>query len=162
MAIYMEYEGLKGNVTAAGYEGMIRLDFAVLRATRDVSMTAGQLANREFTLPKFGVVETGKRLDGSTVGILRECVAGAGGKSVKLHFVYTGHNQLQEFMTYSFRHCLPTYYRCVATKREGGVPAERLYFSYSRVEVSYRTRGADNKTATTERVGYDVVAAKRL
>lgn len=41
MAIYMEYEGLKGNVTAAGYEGMIRLDFAVLRATRDVSMAAG-------------------------------------------------------------------------------------------------------------------------
>lgn len=65
-------------------------------------------------------------------------------------------------MTYAFQHCLPTYYRCVATKREGGVPAEQLYFSYSQIEVSYRTRSADNKTGTTERVGYDVITAKHL
>ena len=41
MAIYMEYEGLKGNVTAAGYEGMIQLDFFAFGMNRKVRMQAG-------------------------------------------------------------------------------------------------------------------------
>ena len=49
MAIYIDYEGLKGNVTATGYEGMIALDFFAFGVQRNISMQTGALANREFT-----------------------------------------------------------------------------------------------------------------
>jgi type VI secretion system secreted protein Hcp len=162
MAIYMEYEGIKGNVTAAGYQGMIQLDFFVLRTSREISMKVGLLANREIGLPKLGVIETGKKLDGAFTGVIKEVFSGSAGKKVKIHFVRNGQGQLQEFMTLSFNNCLPTFYRMVATSREGGIPAERLYLSYSAVEVTYSGSGADNKAQGPMRNGYDLVTATSL
>ena len=162
MAIYMEYEGLKGNVTASGYEGMIQLDFFAFGLRRKVSMQAGELANREVAKPAFSIIATGKRLDGASTGILREAMAGSAGKQVKFHFVRTGSDRLQEFLTYTFKRCLPTFYRIVDTRSEASAAAERLYLSYTAVEVGYSDRGADNKTAGTQRLGYDLALAKSL
>lgn len=77
MAIYMEYEGLKGNVTAKGYEGMIALDFFAFGAERKVGMEAGAVANREAGKAMFNAMTTGKRFDGSSLGLLREAFAGS-------------------------------------------------------------------------------------
>jgi type VI secretion system secreted protein Hcp len=162
MAIYMEYEGIKGNVTAAGYEGMIKLDFVQFGVQRAVSMKTGTMANRAHALPKFSIVKTGKKLERSTPLVTQETYAGGAGKQVKLHFVRTGQGRLEETMTYTLENCLPTYYRLVATKREGCVPVERLYLSYSAIEISQTVTGANNKGLSTLRVGYDLATAKRL
>ncbi len=162
MAIYMDYEGLKGNVTATGYEGLIALDFFAFGVHRKISMQTGVLANRETTKPDFSVITTGKRQDGASVGILREAVSGSTGKQVKIHFVRTGNNQLQEYLTYTFQRCLPTFYRTVDTRSEASAAAERLYLSYTAVEVSYTDSDADNKTRGVHRHGYDLAAAKSL
>jgi type VI secretion system secreted protein Hcp len=162
MAIYMEYEGLKGNVTAAGYEGMIALDFLAFGIERKIGMEAGALANRESTKPAFSVLVTGKRFDGASLGILREAVGANTGRQVKIHFVRTGNHKLQEFMTYTFQRCLPTLYRIVDTRSETSAAAERLYLSYTSVEVSYTDSGADNKALGALRYGYDLAAARSL
>lgn len=162
MAIYMEYDGIKGNVTAAGYEGMIALDFVTFRVQRTISMTTGALANREVSTPTFSFLETGKRMDSASVGIFREAVAGSAGKQVKIHFVRTGKNQLQEFLTYTLQHCLPTFYRTVDTHRETSPAAERLYLSFTAVEVTHIASGSDNNALNPARGGYDLVAAKSL
>ena len=111
MAIYMEYEGIKGNVTAEGYQGMIKLDFAYFGIQREISMKPGELAKREYTVPKFSVLRTGKKLERSTPLIIKEAYAGSAGKQVKLHFVRTGGSKLEEMMTYMLENCLPTYYQ---------------------------------------------------
>jgi type VI secretion system secreted protein Hcp len=160
MAIYMGYEGVKGNVTAAGYQGMIPLDFFVLRSHRKISMETGNLSNRESTVPKFGVMETGKRLDGSMIGIFKEILTGSAGKKVTVHFVRTGAQQFDEFLTLTFNNCLPTFYRMVGTDRENGVPAERLYLSYSAVEINAIARGADNKSLAPQRYAYDLATGQ--
>jgi type VI secretion system secreted protein Hcp len=162
MAIYMEYEGLKGNVTAAGYAGMIALDFLAFGAERKIGMEAGALANRESAKPAFSVLVTGKRFDGASLGLFREAVAGSAGKKVTLHFVRTGGSQAEEFMTYTFHRCLPTHYSIVDTRSEASAAAERLYLSYTAVEVSYADHGADNKALDVLRYGYDLAAAKSL
>jgi len=159
MAIYMEYDGIKGNVTATGYVGMIKLDFFVFGVQRAISMKTGELANRENTKPTFSVMMTGKKLDSASAGIFREAVGGSRGKQVKIHFVRSGQRQFQEFMTLTFQQCLPTLHQLVALSREGGVPVERLYLSYSAVEVSYIASGADNKTQTPQRSGYNLATA---
>lgn len=162
MAIYMEYEGLKGNVTATGYADMIALDFVAFSVQRAISMKAGELTNREFAQPKFSVLAMGKRLDSASIGIFREAVAGSAGKQVKIHFVSTGNNQLQAFLTYTFQHCLPTFYRIVDTHSETSAAAERLYLSYTTIEVSHNASGADNKSLGPSRYGYDLAAARSL
>lgn len=162
MALYMHYEGLKGNVTATGYEGMIALDFFGFGLKRHISMETGALANRETGKPTFRVITTGKRLDGASTGILREAVGGSAGKKVVVHLVATGSNGLNNYLTYTFHHCLPVLYRIVDTKSEASPAAERLYLSYTAVEVAYTDRGADNKALTTLRHGYDLAVAKNL
>jgi len=162
MAIYMEYEGIKGNVTAEGYEGMIKLDFAYFGVQRTISMKPGELANREYTIPKFSLLRTGKKLELSTPLIIKEAYSGSEGKQVKLHFVRTGLSKLEEIMTYTLENCLPTYYQFVATKRDGCVPVESLNLSYSAIEISQTVSGANNTGCTTFRHGYDLTTAKCL
>ena len=160
--VYMEYQGIKGNVTAAGYEGMIALDFYTLGVDREISMISGAMANRESSAPHFSVVVTGKRLDGASPGLLREAVAGAGGKQVILHFVRTGKKGLQEYMTYTFEGCLPVHFGTLDTRSETSAAVERLYLSYTSVMLSYFERGADNKIVSVHRYGYDLALAKSL
>ncbi len=162
MAIYMEYDGIKGNVTAKGYEGMIALDSLVFGIHRNIRMKTGEVANREGSKPLFSIIVIEKRLDSASVGIFREAVAGCAGKQVKLHFVRTGKNQLQEYLTYTFEQCLPTFYQTVDTRSETSAAAERLHLSYSAIEVSFTDSGADNKTLSMQRHGYDLALAKNL
>ena len=162
MAIYMEYDGIQGDVTAEGYQGMIRLDFAMFNSQRAIKMKPGQLANRESGLPKFSVLKTGKKLEFSTPSILNEAYSGSSGKQITLHFVRTGASTLDEVMTCTFANCLPTLYRVVATKRDGCVPVERLYLSYSAIEISQTFHVANNRAAQTLRYGYDLANAKSV
>ena len=162
MAIYMEYDGIKGNVTAAGYEGMIALDFVAFGVQRAISMKTGELSNRESTKPSFAVLALEKRLDSASVGIFREAVAGSAGKQDTIHCVRTGKNQLHEFLTYTFQQCLPTFYRTVDTRSETSAAAERLYLSYTAVVVSHIASGADNNALNPTRYGYDLAGAKSL
>lgn len=162
MSIIMEYDGIKGNVTAKGYENMIALDFFAFGIRRLISMKTGEGSNRESAKPTFSVILTGKRTDRASIGLFREAVAGSAGKQVKLHFVYTGKDGLQENLTYILQDCLPTLYGMVDTRSETSAAAERLCLSYSAIEVSYTERGADNKPLNVQRYGYDLAEAKSL
>ena len=158
----MEYGDIKGSVTAAGYEGMILVRAFKFEVLRNIGMETGALANREYGKPAFGVITLNKHMDSASPGIMREAVAGAAGKQVKIHFVRTGAKQLQENITYTFEQCLPVFFRLVALKHEGGIPAERLYLSYTSVQVSFTDSGADNKTLGVHRQGYDLALAKNM
>ncbi len=75
------------------------------------------------------------------------------GKLVKIHFVRTGNNKVDEFMTYTLDNCIPTYYSFVATKRDGCVPVESLDLSYSALNISRTSSGENNKSIEVVRNG---------
>ncbi len=162
MAIYMEYEGIKGNVTATGYVGTIQLRYFTYGMYREISMKTGQLSNREYTKPTFRVMTVGKKLDAASAGIFKEAVSGATGKRVILHFVRTGKNQLEEYMTITLEQCLPVFFQFIAMSYEGNSPIESLSLSYTSAEVSYINSGADNKMLSVQRHSYDLAEAKSL
>ncbi len=66
MAIYLDYEGIKGNVIAEGYEGMIALKYFKFTVSRKISMEPGAMANRENALPELSTVYIEKFSDAST------------------------------------------------------------------------------------------------
>ncbi|VAW99994.1 Putative cytoplasmic protein USSDB7A [hydrothermal vent metagenome] len=83
MAIYLDYEGIKGNVTAEGYEGMIALKYFKFNVSRKISMEPGAMANRENALPELSTVYIEKFSDASTPALFKVSVAGSEGKQAK-------------------------------------------------------------------------------
>lgn len=160
MAIYLEYDGIKGNVTASGYEGCIAINSVNFGINRGISMVVGHLSNREISRPVITEVTLGKIVDGSVVAFFKEAVSGSESKNVIIKFIHTGENKVREYMSYVLENCLVSSYMIVA--KDGSEPTETIALSFSRVMVSYIDYDSKNKPGNPQHVGYDLVAAKRL
>ena len=160
MAIYIEYEGIKGNITANGYKDHIGVSSFQFGVGRGISMEAGNLANREATRPSISEITFTKLADISSTSLFKEAVTGSAGKKVVIKFVQTGADQLVEFMTYTLENCLVSGYS-VSADGEGD-PIESVSLSFAKIMVNYSDYDKSNKSATPQRVGYDLATAKPL
>jgi len=160
MAIYLEYEGIKGGVTAEGYQGCIDISSFGYKVTRKISMEAGNLANRESSLPKIGQVTLLKYYDSSSAKLLKESFAGVVGKKAVIKFVHTGADQVQEYMVCTLENCLVSRYAIAASIY--AKPSEVIILSFSEIMMHYTGRDATNKSGNPLRAGYDLIAAKPL
>ncbi|MDH5573724.1 MAG: type VI secretion system tube protein Hcp [Gammaproteobacteria bacterium] len=160
MAIYLEYEGIKGNVTADGYKDHIAVDSAQFGIGRGISMEPGNMSNREASRPSVSEVTLSKKADNSVTAIFKEAVTGSAGKKVVIKFVRTGADKVVEFMDYTLENCLVSGYSMSATSE--GEPMENISLSFSKIMINYNDHDATNKSASPQRVGYDLTTAKPL
>jgi type VI secretion system secreted protein Hcp len=160
MAIYVEYEGIKGNVTAHGYEHLIKVTSFQFGVGRGISMESGNLANREATRPSLSEVTLTKAADIATTSLFKEAVTGSAGKKVVIKFVQTGADKLIEYMTYTLEDVLVSGYSISADAE--GDPVESISLSFAKVMVNYSDYDKTNKSGTPQRVGYDLGTAKPL
>ncbi|PCI11845.1 MAG: hemolysin-coregulated protein [Thiotrichales bacterium] len=161
MAIYLDYEGIQGSVTAAGYQGMTELRHFKFGVLRKVSMKTGEMANRERSLPVFSPVYIEKRMDTATMDLFRSSVVGSQGKRATVHFVSTGNHQLIEYMAYTLENCLISDY-LIYDSEFNQVPHEKMQLSYTSLLVSHTVRGANNQAVATQRYGYHLATATSL
>ena len=160
MAIYLEYEGIKGNVTADGYQDHIAVDSVSFGVGRGISMEAGNLSNRESTRPSLSEVTLTKAADNSVTAIFKEAVTGNAGKKVVIKFVRTGADKVMEYMDYTLENCLVSSYSMSASSE--GEPMESISLSYSKIMINYSDFDKTNKSGNPQRVGYDLETAKPL
>ncbi len=160
MAIYVEYDGIKGNVTADGYKDHIAVLSVQFGVGRGITMEAGNMSNREATRPSISEVTLTKTADNSVTAIFKEAVTGSAGKKVKIKFVRTGADKVQEYMDYELENCLVSGYSMSADAE--GEPMETITLSFSKVMINYNDHDATNKAASPQRVGYDLEKAKPL
>ena len=160
MAIYIEYEGIKGNTTADGYASHITVSSLQFGVGRGISMEAGNIANREATRPSISEVTFTKQADISTTSLFKEAVTGSAGKKVIIKFVQTGSDNLVEYMTYTLENCLVSGYSVSASGDSD--PTESISLSFAKIMVNYSDYDKSNKSATPQRVGYDLATAKPL
>jgi len=158
MAIYLKFGNVKGNVTAEGYAGQIGVTSVKFTVSRNVSMKAGNLSNRESAKPTLSQIELVKKADNSVAALFKEALTGSAGQEAILTFVRTGTDKVQEFMTYKLSDCIVSGYSISAQGDEE--PVETLTLSFSAIEVSYKDHDATNKAGNTQRVRYDVKTAK--
>ncbi len=161
MAIYLDYEGIKGNVTAEGYEGMIALKYFKFNVTRKISMEPGAMANRENALPELSTVYIEKFSDVSTPALFKVSVAGNTGKRATLHFVRTGADKPVEYMTYTMENCLISEYFIFHVDLIK-TPHEQIYLSYTSLQISATARDVKNQATDISRHGYNLVTATSL
>lgn len=160
MAIYLEYEGIKGNVTADGYKDHIAVQSVQFGVGRGISMEAGNLSNRESTRPSLSEITLTKAADNSVTAIFKEAVTGNAGKKVVIKFVRTGSDKVQEYMDYTLENCLVSNYSMSASSE--GEPMESISLSYSKIMINYSDFDKSNKSGNPQRVGYDLESAKPM
>lgn len=160
MALYLEYEGVKGNVTADGYKDHIAVDSVSFGVGRGISMEPGNMSNREATRPSVSEITFTKVADNSVTAIFKEAVTGSAGKKVVIKFVRTGADKVQEYMDYTLENCLVSGYSIAATSE--GEPLETVTLSFSKIMINYNDHDATNKSSSPQRVGYDLTTAKPL
>ncbi|WP_086931496.1 Hcp family type VI secretion system effector [Agarilytica rhodophyticola] len=158
--IFIEYDGIKGNATADGYKDHIRVDSLQFGVGRGISMEPGNLANREATRPSLSEVTFTHKTDNSATALFKEAVTGSAGKKVTIKFVQTGADKLVEFMTYTLEECLVSGYSISADGDND--PIESVSLSYAKILVNYNDYDKSNKSASPQRVGYDLTTAKPL
>lgn len=160
MAIYIEYDGIKGNCTADGYKDHLVVLSVQFGVGRGISMEPGNLANREATRPTLSEITFSKYADNSATALFKEAVTGSAGKTVKIKFVQTGADKVTEFMDYELSDCLVSGYSISADAN--GDPVENVTLSFSKIMVNYNDFDKTNKSASPQRVGYDLATAKPL
>ncbi len=160
MSIYCEFEGIPGNVTAAGYENQIDISSLNFNVKRKISMIPGHAANRESTRPEFEKIVLTKGFDVATPSFFKGSVSISEGKKVILHFVRTHSNALQEFMTYELFDCLISGFEIFADGGDGGPPREEVTLAYSKLNISYTQFDKTNTAGSPVRQGYDLTTAK--
>jgi len=160
MAIFLEYEGVKGNVTADGYKDHIALKSVRFGVRRGISMEPGNMSNREATRPVVNQITVTKAADVSATALFKEAVTGSAGKKAVLKFVQTGTDKVQQFMDYTLENCLISGYWINAESQSQ--PEETVTLSFSKIMVNYSDFDASNKSTSPQRVGYDLATAKPL
>ena len=162
MAIFLNFNGNKpkGNVTAKGYEGWIKVDDFQFAVSRGVSMESGNTSNREVTYPDISEITISKIMDGSSAGLFKEALSGAKGCTVLIDIVKTGADVIETYVSYEFEECLISNYDMDAYS--SAAPEESISISFAKITMTYTAGDRTNTGATPERVGYDLTAAKRL
>ena len=160
MAIYLQYDGIKGNVTADGYKDHIAVMSVQFGVGRGISMEAGNMSNRESTRPSISEVTITKAADNSVTGLFKEAVTGSAGKKVVIKFVRTGADKVQEYMDYALEDALVSGYSISASSE--GEPVESISLSFSKIMINYKDFDKTNKSGNPQRVGYDLTTAKPL
>lgn len=160
MAIYIEYEGIKGNVTAEGFADHIKVLSLSFGVSRGISMEAGHMANREATRPSLSEVTFTKLADSSTTSLFKEAVTGSAGKKVSVKFGQTGADKVTVFMDYELEDCLVSSYSISANSE--GDPIETISLSFAKLLVNYHDYDKKNAGKSPQRVGYDLTSAKPL
>jgi len=160
MAIYLEYEDIKGNVTAEGYKDHIAINTVDFGSCREISMEPGRLSNREVGRPILNEISLSKTIDASVSQFFRAAVGGASGKKAVLRFVRTGSNNIEEFMSYTLENCLISRYEIDAD--DTGEMEETIHLCFSQIVVSYKDHDATNTAGSPQRTGYDLTTARPL
>ncbi len=160
MALYMEFDGVKGNVTADGYADHIALLSCNFGVSRGISMEPGNVSNREATRPSLSEINISKEADNSVTALFKAAVTGDAGKTVKIKFLRTGADKVQEFMVYELENCLVSSYSISADSE--GTPIENLTLSFSKLLVTYMDTNEKLGAGSQQVTGYDLTTAKPL
>lgn len=122
MPIYMKYEGVKGDVTDAGFEG----SFEILSMSWGVSNPGGN-AN----LSDLNVMMS--ELQGTT-RLMAACATGRISPRVRISFVSTG-LPAREYMRYELENVLVSSYQ-VSGSTGAGLPMESLSLNFTKITYS--------------------------
>jgi type VI secretion system secreted protein Hcp len=156
MPIYMKYDGIDGDVTAAGHEKWIELQSCQWGVGRGISMPTGRGANREASAPSVSEIVVTKLTDTASPKLLGAALHGEG-KKVTIDFCKTDEGKLEVYLEYMLENTMVSSFNLSSG---GDRPTESLSLNFLKVEFKNIPGGGENAPGSPESVIYDLAAGK--
>lgn len=148
---------IKGDSSAAGYEGQIKLMSASFNASRMVSVAAGSEA-RETGTPVFSEVNLSKEFDIASTELFMQSVSGDSLDEAVLTFLQTDEKgNPQTYLTITLDNPIVTSYKI---KTSGGdKPTESFSLNFTKIVMAYIQHTGEKATKASPK-GWNLGEAK--
>jgi type VI secretion system secreted protein Hcp len=151
MAIYMQYEGVKGDATQGKHADWIVLDECSLGAERNIITQVGAAKNRETSEPQVTEVTVNKTLDSSSVLLFQDACINKTGKKVTIDFCSTDDDG--PYLSIVLTNALISNYH--ASSR-GGRPTEVISLNFTELDFNETSKNEKNGNGNPVKYHFDV------
>ena len=158
MAIYLEYEGVPGEVTEEGHKGWIEIHSFQWGVGRGISTPVGSASKRESSSPSVSEVVLSKATCKASAKLFNEATVGQAKKAV-IEFTETGPSQQEVYLRFELTNALISGY---SLSSGGDRPSESLSLNFTKVEMKYTPYDDKHKAGSPIPAGYDLVTAKKV
>lgn len=156
MAIYMNFDGIQGDVTETKHTNWIELHSFQWGVGRGISSPVGSSAERELTAPSISEVVVSKENDISTGKLMQEALSGHG-KTVKIDFTRTYKDQQDIYLSLELTNTIISGY---SHSSSADRPVESLSLNFTKVQFSTTQMKPDGTQGDPDHVTYDLSTAK--
>jgi type VI secretion system secreted protein Hcp len=148
----MHYDGIDGDVTAAGYEKWIAIDSKQWGVGRGISSPTGGGADREASAPNISEIVVTKVQDISSPHLFAEATVGKA-KPVQMHLMGTYGGELKPYLKMTLDKVLISGY---SQSSGGDRPTESLSLNFTKVTLTYHSYDGQGRVTSTKTVSYDL------
>jgi type VI secretion system secreted protein Hcp len=148
MPIYMNYEGIKGQVTNAAFKDQVRLTSFQLGTGRSVGDSSGHSASRETSAPHISEVNVTKDQDSASVELFKASLFGEGKKCV-ITFTKTSADGKAEqtYFVITLENTLVSSFNMSGGADAASKISEGFSLNFTKLEVKYLETDEKNKAA---------------
>jgi type VI secretion system secreted protein Hcp len=156
MPIFMNYDGIPGDVTTAGHEKWIICSSFQWGIGRGISNASSSPSDREGSTPSVSEIVVTKDTDSASPPFMR---AGLGlapvgeGKDVKIDFCKTDTSQPEPYLQLTLNNTLVSGW---SISSGGDRPTETVTLNFTKVEFKNIGMGAANDTGSPDPAAYDL------
>jgi type VI secretion system secreted protein Hcp len=160
MAIYMQFDGIHGSVTAAGHENWIELHSATMGVNRHLTISTGRGLNREASVPALSEIAITKDLDSATMGLFRVSLWGEG-KKVKIDFCKTDKDKWEAYLQVELDNVLISNFSLAGHGGDSNArPTESLSLNFTKITMTTTLMDTKNATGKPDRAMWDLAQGK--
>lgn len=160
MAIFMEYEGVKGDATAESHVDWITLNSCQFGVGRGISTPVGSAENREASSVSVSEITVSKVMDIASGPLWQELVKNTNGKDVTIDFTSTAAGGDNTFMFVKLTNTLVS---GMSFSSGGDRPSESVSLNFTKVEIKYMEQAVGGTEATGgSGVTYDLALSKTV
>ncbi len=153
MAVYMQVDGVKGDVEEAGHKDWIQLNSIQWGVGRGVGSPKSSAKDRESSEASVSEITVSKVNDNSSTGLMRLAMWGKG-KKVKIDLTRTGDNKQQiAYLSYELEDVLFSGY---SVSSGGDRPSETLSLNFTKITLNNLDSKDTNEDGSPDRVQYDL------
>jgi type VI secretion system secreted protein Hcp len=156
MTIYMQIEGLSGDVTELGHNNWIEIDSFSFGCSRNVASSCpGHTSDRETSLASFSEIVVTKSMDKTSPNLVALAWIGTA-KTVRIDFTGSGETS-SVYASYILRHVLVSSYNVCA--ESNGIPREKLSLNFDKIDFIFTPYKQDGSAESPIPISYDLSEA---
>jgi type VI secretion system secreted protein Hcp len=155
MPIFMNYDGIPGDATAAGHEKWIEINSFQFGVGRGISSPTGGSADRESSAPSVSEIVVTKPNDSASTNLFRASLHGEG-KTVKIDFCKTDKQKLEVYLSFELENTMISGY---SMSSGGDRPSESVSLNFTKITYNNTSMNPTNAADSPDRAFWDLAQA---